>query len=313
MKRFLAAALAVLMLCGCTLQGKPNEYSDTRFLMDTVCTIRAGGGEAQAAVTAAFERIEEIAAAVDYYSDTSEVSAINRAKAGEAVSIGRDVEEILAAALDISEKSNGAFDITVAPLKDLWRFSDGSHEPPEQENLDAALAHVGYKKISLADGTVTKSDSEIKIDLGGAAKGYAADCAAEVLRRAGVPYALIDRGGNIYALGKNPSRSDGGWLIGLQKPFGQTGEYFKTVTISEGAVVTSGTYQRFFEWNGALYHHILDPKNGCPANSGISSASIISDSALLADCLSTACMVLGRERGESLAAEYGAELICAEN
>lgn len=313
MKRFLTAALAVLMLCGCSFRGKSYEYSDTRFLMDTVCTIRAGGDEAQAAVCAAFERIEEIAAAVDYYSDTSEVSAINRAKAGETVPIGSDTKKILAAALDISEKSNGAFDITMAPLKDLWRFSDGDHEPPEQAELDAALAHVGYKKISLTDGTVTKSDSETKIDLGGAAKGYAADCAAEVLRSYNVSYVLIDLGGNIYALGNNPSRSDGSWLIGLQKPFGQSSEYFKTVTIPDGAVVTSGTYQRFFEWNGALYHHILDPKTGCPANSGISSASIISDSALLADCLSTACMVLGRERGEALAAEYGAELICAEN
>ena len=313
MKRFLTAALAMLILCGCSLQGKPDEYSDTRFLMDTVCTIRAGGDEAQTAVNAAFERIDEIAAAVDYYSEDSEVSAINRAKVGEPVAVSCDVSEILAAALDISEKSNGAFDITVAPLKDLWRFSDSTHEPPEQENINTVLAHVGYKKISLADGIVTKSDSEAKIDLGGAAKGYAADCAAEVLRRSGVSYALIDLGGNIFAVGRNPSRSDGSWLIGLQKPFGQTGEYFKTVTISEGAVVTSGTYQRFFEWNGALYHHILDPKTGCPVNSGISSASIIADSALLADCLSTACMVLGRERSEQLAAEYSAELICSEN
>lgn len=313
MKRFITAALAVLMLCGCTMPAKGGEYSDTRFLMDTVCTIRAGGKEAKAAVDAAFERIEEIAAAVDYYSDSSEVSAINRAEAGEAVPVGEDVSEILTAALDISEKSDGAFDITVAPLKDLWHISDGAHEPPAQADIDATLTHIGYKKITLADGTVTKSDFETKIDLGGAAKGYAADRAAELLRNAGVSYALIDLGGNIYALGKNPNRSDGGWLIGLQKPFGQSGEYFTSVTITEGAVVTSGTYQRFFEWDGTLYHHIINPKTGCPADSGISGASIVSDSALLADCLSTACMVLGEEDGRALAAEYGAELVCAEN
>lgn len=311
MRIFTAILLVVCTMCSCAPIKNSDEYSETKLLMDTVCTIKAGGAAAQTAVKAAFDRIEEIDAEVSYFSDTSDVTAVNSASSGEAVAVGAHTIEIIKTALAVSKASEGAFDITVAPLKDLWNFQGGSHEPPAKGEIDALLPLTDYSQLTIDETarTVTKALAAAKIDLGGAAKGYAADCAAEVLKQNGAEWALIDLGGNVCVFGKNPARTDGRWIIGIQKPFKSGGEYAQTVTLSEGAVVTSGNYQRYFEWDGQLYHHILNPMTGYPSDSGISGASIVSDSALLADCLSTACMVIGEERGKELAESFGAELI----
>lgn len=308
MKKLSLIFIVVLLLGGCS--ASKNEHSETQLMLDTVCTIRAGGENAESAVCAAFAKIAEIEALTDYYSETSEVSAINHAEVGESIPLSEDVAKILTAAMEVSRKSDGAFDITIAPVKDLWKFSDSSHEPPSQDEISAAMQQVGYRNllVDTTGKTLTKT-ADCKIDLGGAAKGYAADCAAEVLKQHNCEYAVIDLGGNVYVFGSNPSRRSDEWLIGIQKPFSENGSYSQTVALSEGAVVTAGSYQRYFEWNGKLYHHILDPKCGYPSDSGISGASIKADNALYADCLSTACMVLGEEKGKILADQFNAELI----
>ncbi len=301
--------LFVLLLCSCAPH-TAAEQTDTRLLMDTICTIRINGDAPKGSIDKAFDRIAEIQDITNYYSDTSDVAFINQAPKGEAIPLSDDMLNILATALDVCEKSNGAFDITVAPLKDLWDFSSGDHAPPLDTDIKNTLSSVGYKNLILdtRNKTLTKT-ADLKIDLGGAAKGYAADCAAAVLKNNNVKYAVIDLGGNIYAFGKNPERADGKWVIGIQKPFESSDEYSQTFLLTEGAVVTAGSYQRYFKWQGKLYHHILDTKTGYPADSGILGASIKSGSALLADCLSTACMVLGEEAGIQLAAQSNSELI----
>lgn len=309
--KFIAAALTAVLtaatLGGCNFfKNKTDEYTDTRFLMDTVCSIRSGGENAQAAVTAAFERAEKIAAAVDYFSADSEVAAINRAKANEPISVSDDTAAILRTALEIYKSSDGAFDITIASVKDLWQFSSGAHQPPPPSEINSTLENVGSDKILLNGNTVTKTADKVKIDLGGAAKGYAVDCAKAVLGEYNAEYALIDFGGSIGVVGRNPSRRGGEWSVGLQKPFGKSGEYTKIIEISDKSVVTSGTYQRYFKWNGEIYHHIIDPKSGYPSKSGISGVSIICGSALLADCLSTAYLVMGKDGGDRLIQMYGA-------
>lgn len=308
----LIISLLTVVLSGCSFRWvKPSEYNETRLLMDTVCTIHAGGDKPEEAVTAAFGRISEVADAADYYSDSSEVSKINNASVGEAVEVSDDIFNILKTALEVSRDSDGAFDITIAPVKDLWNFQGGDHEPPTDAQIKSALSSVGYLKLTLDDEnkTVTKSDSNVKIDLGGAAKGYAADCARKVLCDFGIKYAIIDLGGNICVTGKNPSQPDGSWNVGIQKPFSASGELSQTIRVKEGSVVTSGIYQRYFNWNDRLYHHILDPSSGYPSDNGRSSASIITDSSLTADCLATACMVLAPNKADSLATKYNARLI----
>lgn len=298
-------------ICGCSFQKMVKEYSDTRLMMDTVCTIKAGGDNAEAAVSAAFDKIAEIADMSDYYSDSSEVTKINNAPKGTPIPLSEDMYNILSVALDVSEASNGAFDITVAPVKDLWNFGSGDHQPPSKETVQEALSLVGYENLSLNkdEKTLTKSDSAIKIDLGGAAKGYAADCARNILNNMSADYGIIDLGGNILVTGKNPKSKDGSWNIGIQTPFSSSGEVAQTVNVSESAVVTSGIYQRYFSYNGETYHHILNPANGFSSDNGRASASIICPSALTADCLSTACMVLAPNEGEALANRFDSTVI----
>lgn len=326
----LLAATISLNLCGCGKNTK--EYSETRFLMDTVCTVKVCADDNNAAKAAGdevFLKAEDIADKADYFSEDSEVAKINNAKANEKVEISNDTFKIISKALEVYYASDGAFDITVAPVKDLWGFSDGDHMPPDDEEIKIALQNVGADNLILSESHndnnndneninesenniryfIEKKVDNIKIDLGAAAKGYALDCAKEVIKKYDISYAVIDLGGSIMCIGDNPKRDDKKWVIGLQKPFGDTGEYSKTVEVKDEAVVTSGVYQRFFKWDGVAYHHILDPKTGYPCNTDIDGVSIVADCGLTADCLSTAYMVLGEEAGNNLIKKYGARAV----
>ena len=290
-----------------------GAYTRTEYLLDTRCTIQvwtARGVDGKQAVNAAFEEAEAIHALADYYSDSSDVARINQAPRGAAVAVDSRIAEILEGALEVCAKSGGSFDITVAPVKDLWDFS-GKPRVPSFEEITRARESVDWSKLELDTerGTVTKQLEGMKIDLGGAAKGYAAQRAAAVLREYGVEQALLDFGGNILVMGENPNRADGIWRVGLQKPFAPTGEYGQVLELSKDlSAVTSGSYERNFEQNGRLYHHILDPHTGYPADNGLSGVSVVHSDGLLADCLSTACFVLGEEQGKALAESYGAQI-----
>ncbi len=295
MKRLLFFLPLLLLLSGC----RAEEYKETRFLMDTVCTVQA---ESKEAVTAAFSAITEVERVSDFYGGTSTVSAFNRAKAGEQVPLDPHTEAMIKTALAVSEASGGAFDITIAPVKDLWNFTEGA-TPPTREELQKVLPQVGFTHLVLdtQSHTLTKTKDGVKIDLGAVAKGYASDIAKSEMIEAGTAWGIIDLGGNVLVFGKNPKSRDGSWEVGIQKPFGNAGEYEKTALIEDaGAVVTSGLYQRNFTYDGKLYHHILDPQTGYPVENNLISASVSGHSALLADCLSTACFVLGKEEGQGL-------------
>lgn len=300
----------LMLLTGCG--GKSGEeYSETQFLLDTVCTVRAGGGGAENAVRSAFARIREISQAVDCYSQESVVSAFNRAVAGETVELDVHTAAVLEGALAVSRASGGAFDVTVAPVQKLWPFQgQPDAEPPAEAAVVEKLSLVGYENLvfDAERGTLTKLRDGVEIDLGGAAKGYAADQAVQVLREAGVSYALLDLGGNVAVFGENPKRKDGSWQVGIQKPFASAGEYSRVLSVKSGAVVTSGTYQRGFDYRGRRFHHILNPDTGFPADTGLFGVTVTADSALLADCLSTGCLVLGEEKGRRLAEQFGAEI-----
>ncbi len=303
MKRLLFFLLFPLLLTGCSLPGKPQEYTETRFLMDTVCTIRADRKEA---VLAAFHKLEEIQNFSDFYREDSTVSIFNNAPAGEAVSLDSHTETMVETALVVSEKSGGAFDVTIAPVKELWDFQEGK-TPPAQEEIQKKLPLVGWEflRLDTENHTLTKTKDGVKIDLGGVAKGYGADMAKNAMIETGASWGVLDLGGNVLVFGKNPASKDGSWEIGIQKPFSSAGDYEKTVTIEEiGAVVTSGIYQRYFTYEGNYYHHILDPKTGYPVENELLSVSISGNSGLLADCLSTACLALGKDEGQKLADSF---------
>ena len=309
----LSFIIAAAAFSGCAPPPDRTRASDTRFLLDTVCTVTVGGDDAEAVVSEVFDIISKIAAEIDYYDPGSSVSKFNSAPAGEAVPIGESCAEIVAAALDVSAASDGAFDITTAPLKDLWDFKSENPEVPAPEQLGEALAHVGYEKLAFDPDarTLSKTEDGVRIDLGGCGKGYCCQAAINYIEENRPDcFAIIDLGGNVGVYGDNPRTADGSFTGGIQNPDGEGGEYSQTVSIISGqSAVTSGTYQRHFVKDGVNYHHILDPATGMPASNGFESATIVCGSGVTADCLSTACMVLPEDEGRALAEKYGAELI----
>lgn len=287
---------------------KNRGYERCEFMFDTQCTVTAYGKDAKIAVNAVFNRFTEIHNVTNFHSDNSQVTYINNAAAGIEISVDEELTEMLSAALEVGNSSQGAFDITVAPVSTLWNFSEGGNVPSYDE-IQQSLGLVGIDKFHY-DGKsrLTKMADGVKIDLGGGVKGYAGDVAIEILKGYDVTGAVVDLGGNITCFGKNPNSTNGKWRIGLQKPFAPTGEYDDVIEMSEGAVVTSGIYQRYFEKDGKRYHHIIDPKTGYPAEAEYSSVTIVADSGLYADCLATACFILGKDKGKELADKYSAEI-----
>lgn len=314
--KYWLSLLFVLILFGALWIGSSREnkqYTQTEYFMNTRCVIQAQRvskrNSTETAVRKAFEEVARIHRLTDYYSVDSDVGRINAAVGGEPVSVDRRTAEILQTALEICEQSDGAFDITIAPVKDLWNFS-GEPSVPSAEKLSNALEAVDWRFVTLDMERlrVIKQNANVRIDLGGAAKGYAADRAAQILQTDGITSAILDFGGNIVVLGANSETEDGRWRIGLQKPFAPAGEYGQKLSVRDKAVVTSGSYEQNFEQDGKRYHHIIDPQTGFSAEHGFDSVSIVHDSSLTADCLSTACFVLGEEKGEALARQYGAEI-----
>ncbi len=287
-----------------------TAIEETEFLFDTICTITTYSKSHSKAVSAAFSEAARIHKLADFFDPRSDVSKINNAKANEKISVDPHIMDMLVLSRDIWEKSRGAFDISIAPVSALWKFDDESPVPPTDAEIKSQLPFVGCDRLTLdtINMTVSKKFDETKIDLGGIAKGYAADKSAKLLLSLGADNAVIDFGGNIVVIGENPKSYNKKWRIGLQTPYAPTGEYSKIIEIESDAVVTSGTYQRYFEYNGIKYHHIIDPKTGRPVRQDFDSVTAVSPSAALSDCIATAAFILGKEQGNALAESVGAKL-----
>ena len=280
-----------------------KDYEETEFCLDTVCTISVEKGRDKEAVKKAFERIREIHSLMNMYDKDSDVGRINSAKANVWIEVDESTYYVLERGLEICEATKGNFDITIGQLSAIWDFKGGVEKVPIQSELVEKCKTVGYENIVLEDGKVKKLRDDTMIDLGGVAKGYAGDEAKRILLENGVKSGLIDLGGNVIAFGNRD------YKIGLQTPFAPAGSYEKIVTVRNKAIVTSGTYQRYFEKNNKIFHHILSPKNGYPVDREYDSVTVVCDESILGDCLSTAIFVMGKEEGMALGEKYGCEVI----
>ncbi len=234
----------------------------------------------------------------------SDVWRLNHAQ-GERVPVSEETRAILSMAQEVSEASHGWFDVTIAPASALWDFKAEAPALPEAAALAEAAALVDYTQVTIAPAGVRLGEGQ-SIELGGIAKGYVADALVSFLADRGVTDALVNIGGNVKALGQNERR--GPWQVAIQDPAGQYGSGVGVVSLPSGySLVTSGVYERGFDLDGVRYHHILDPHTGYPIQNGVASVSILAQSSLLADALSTACFALGAEEGLALAAAYGVE------
>lgn len=262
--------LLCFALCLCAGCGKEAKQSKTLFAMDTVMELTAWGEDAQTALTQAQTLLQQLESTWSAQENQSLLSKINK---GSRPELTGEQADLLARVEDLKEYTSGAFDPKLGMVSSLWGFTDDVHAIPDEQDIEQAL-QAGYW------------------DLGAALKGYAGQQLALLLEQFKVDRALLNLGGNIQTYGEKPDGTP--WNIGIQNPNG--GDPVGTVAVTGTAsIVTSGDYQRYFELEGVRYHHILDPKTGYPADSGLRSVTVICKDGLKADALSTALFVMGLE------------------
>ncbi len=289
--RWMAVAAAVALLIAYASARRPGGIvSESRFLMDTLVTVTLWGmpePDARGALDGAFEAMERVDREMARRPDTplGELNREGRARVSESM------YAVVASAVGWARRTAGAFDPTVAPLLDLWDIPSGPHPPPSPGALAEVLGRTGWHRVRLDEEGRWVDLGGTEIDLGGIAKGYAIDRAVEALRSAGARDFLVDAGGDLYLAGTKGGRP---WRIAIQHP--RADRYLRIVEPLEGALVTSGDYERFFEWDGQRFHHILDPRTGEPAR-GCQSVTVWAPAAVDADALATAVFVLGPEEG----------------
>jgi len=240
--------------------------------------------------------IERVEALMSTTRETSDIWKLNE-QAGSETELNTETLALLRRAREFWKMSDGAFDITVEPLVKLWDIT-GEGYVPNDEEIAETLQNIGMDGLSIGESTACLKEKNMGVTLGAIAKGYAADCVAALLTEEGVEHAIIDLGHNIVTIGSRPDGTP--WRVGVQKPFGENGEYAALLASDGGSIVTSGTYERYFERDGVRYHHVLDPHTGRPSESGLISATIIADCSADADALSTTCLLLGEEKALAL-------------
>ncbi|MDR1867381.1 MAG: FAD:protein FMN transferase [Treponema sp.] len=320
MKYKTLAVLTALCFSACS-RGEPSE---SELVLGTVCTIQLYEYGKKPIYQKIFNRFHAIEDTMSANKSGTELERIN-ANAGIApVTVSSDLFSLIETALFYAELSHGAFDPTVGPLVKLWNIGfDPPQIPlyertdlpipetssysriPTQAAIDAALSLVDYRQVQLdpEQSSVFLLRAGMGLDLGAIAKGYAADEAVRILFEAAIPRAIINLGGNVFAFGIKKDRSP--WRIGIQDPrfardSGIERDIVGYVEVHNATLVTSGVYERFFEEDGVHYHHILSPKDGYPARTGLLSVTVITDSSTVADVLSTAVFVLGYDKGRAL-------------
>ena len=298
MKRMLTAATVLLLLTGC---GTTESAADPQaaqmqsadlFAMDTYMNLKAYGSNASNALRAAEERITELERTFSVTDAESEVWAANHA-GGAPVPVSPDFTAILDTARQVSAESSGALCISLYPLLQAWGFTTGSYQVPQNDDIAALLALADDSALTVSDGMLSVPDS-MQIDLGALVKGYTGDAVMQVMQENDISAAIVSLGGNVQAMGTKPDGSP--WNVAITNPFDPDNS-FGIVQITDQAVITSGNYERYFEDDaGKRYCHILDPADGYPAENGLVSVTVIGDSGVRCDALSTALYVEGTEQ-----------------
>lgn len=302
MKRF-SILIAALCLCltGCGKQ--TTEATAQIFAMDTVMEVAAYGPKAEKAVQETEGQIKALENQLSRTKADSLVSGLNRD--GSIRHLTYDYWNLIARAKEYRDATNGAFDITIAPVMDAWGFTGDSFRVPEQSELDTLLKKVNSDAIQMLGSpsdSVTLGEGQA-IDLGGIAKGYTSDWVEQTFRANGIESGKISLGGNVFVLGGKPDGSD--WRVGIKDPRNESG-LAAILSLRDAYAITSGGYERYFEENGKTYHHIIDPSTGYPADSGLLSVTVVAadngpdwagaGNGAMCDAFSTALFVMGEEQ-----------------
>ena len=283
--------LCIAMLTACQNSDENKKVSKDIFAMDTYMTVTAYGKNAENGVNKAVDEINRLETVLSAEKQESDIYKLNETGSG---TLSTDTKDIVSKALEINKTTNGAFDISIYPLMVKWGFTTQKYNVPSKNEISKLLKDVDSSKIIFDEksGNI-KLKENMKIDLGGIAKGYTSNRVMQIFKEHGVKSGLVSLGGNVQALG---TKTDGtAWQIAIENP-DKSSDYIGVVSVKDKAVITSGGYERYFEKNGKTYHHILDPETGYPAESGLKSVTIVSDDGTLADALSTSLFVMGKEK-----------------
>ena len=284
----------LLLAGGCSLYLNQNKKCQKQlFAMDTYMEFTAYGRNSEKAVDAAIEEVKRLDELLSAQNEKSEVYALNE-KGSLAVS--DDLASLVERGKEMYQETDGLFDDTIYPVMNLWGFPTGNYHVPSDASIKDVLALVDGGKV---DVQVQDSRKQVilganqQIDLGGIAKGYTGERLTEIFQKYGVASALVSLGGNIQAIGAKPDGSS--WRVGIRDPKGGQQDYVGVLSVKDEAVVTSGGYERYFEENGKVYIHIIDPREGYPADGDLLSVTIVSKDGTLADGMSTALYIMGFE------------------
>lgn len=300
---FIGIIIVTILMISCS--GNPkgetkNSQSRAEVMLGTVCRITIYDNPTDENFKIAFERIKNIEDKMSIRLFESEITKVNNFSGKEAVKVSEETFVVIKKALEIAKLSEGAFDPTIGVLTTAWDIGGDNPRRPPQDEIDSLLPLVGYQKVILNENnqSVKLTEEGMKLDLGGIAKGFAADEVAKVLSQGGVEKAIINLGGNVLVMGNRVDSTP--WRIGIQNPETERGGHVAIVELESQTLVTSGPYERYLELDGVIYHHILDTRNGYPIETDLTSVSIITEESMLADALSTAVYSLGLDKGMAL-------------
>ncbi len=288
MKKIVCLILfAGLLLC--TSCGAAPAEGQT-WAYDTLCTVRVWGGRDPIAVFAA------AAAEGQRLLSPDGTKQFTASVDGEELKISADLARILNQSGILYEKTNGVFDLTVAPLSELWDVNRATVPPLEEEILDT-LSRVGFDRLTLTGDSVVFSRAGTGVDIGSVGKGYGADYAVTALKSAGADAGVVSFGGNVAVFG---TRNGSPFRIGIRDPKGGASDYLGILSVTDCSVVTSGAYERYFEYTGTVYHHLLDAKTGYPRQSDLLSVTVLCADGAQADMMATALWLMGEKEGFAL-------------
>ncbi len=284
----------VVSLYACKKSENSKEISEI-FAMDTVITLTAYGDNSKAAIDAGKKEIKRLEKLFSVTDEESEIWKINH-NPNTWIQISDEVRELITKSIDISQITQGKFDITLHNVITLWGFTTSTYSVPPKTDIEKALSTTGYENIEFDKGGRIKIPSTLKLDLGGVAKGYICDKVAKEMEKAGIEHGIISLGGNVKTIGKSPENKT--WDIAIMHPDKKS--YLGAVKCLDVSAVTSGAYQRNFTKNGKTYHHIIDPDTGYPSDSDVVSITIFGKDGTLCDGLSTALFIGGSEYCKNL-------------
>jgi len=292
-----------------TKTGGKDGYPITRdsYLLDTFCTLTIYEGGGEAAMEAAYARLQELDALLDYNKEGSDLYRINH-REGERVEINPDTVRLLELGREFCDLTGGALEPAIRPVTSLWDFKEVK-KVPEREKLEEALEQVHSQAWEVSGTEFYSEDPAVRIDAGAFAKGFVADEVKQAMMDAGVTSGLINLGGNVLCLGAKPDGSP--FVIAMKDPSADNAMHYREdelLELEDISAVTAGIYERCFEENGVLYHHIMDPQTGYPVQNNLVSVTVTGRSSAICDALCTAIFVMGEEKGTAFLKEFNEPL-----